>query len=627
MPFNRAVFRTGVSLGLLFAFSPSAVMAQTDIQQGLEHSEGRQVYEEYCSSCHDNPEATKSPSADALKQMGVRTILYALTNGKMRVNAQDMSETQIDAVVNYLSAANPVDNSWIADMRCDAPRQEVDSGTPSIGHWGFGLKNQRNLSAEQAGLSRADMDSLELVWAIGFPQTGTMRSQPVVVGNSLFISIPDSGQLFAFDIEETPCVQWAYDHGLPLRSSLGSGTLEDGTEVLVFGDGAAHVQMLDMTTGELRWRTSVRVTSVANTTGMPVLHEGVVYAPVSSGELNMGAAPDYECCTSHGAVVALDAQSGEDIWTYHTMEDATPREKSRIGTQLWGPSGAPIWTTPAIDEKRGVLYVGTGQNTSEPATDTSDAVLAINLDDGSLKWKFQATENDIFLTGCMFEPDGPNCPPDYSVNADWDFGASMMLAHDSEGNDVVLAGQKSGMLWALDPDTGELLWDTDVGPGGPVGGIHWGMAFDGESVYVPINQVGIVGEPEDREPGLHAIDVDTGKVLWSFINEPDCSNGREERIPTCADNYGMSSATLLVDGVVVQGSNDGFLRIFDSEDGELLFQYDAAHEFETVNGIEARGGAIDNATIIAANGMLLVQSGYGLMGAPGNILIALKPAD
>lgn len=629
---GKILKRAGVMASALLALtglSPWA-LAQDNISRGVDQSEGRAVYETHCASCHDNPEATRSPAFASLREMGIRAIAHSLTHGRMRANAEGLSDAQIDAVTAYLAGHVTVDNSWVERMACQAPRQGVDTRAEvHVPGWGIDPHNQRNMSPEQAGLSREDMPDLELKWALGFPQTGTMRAQPAIIGNTLFLSVADSGQLYALDITpgEKPCVQWVYDHGLPLRSSVGTGELADGTRVLVFGDAAAHVQMLDAAQGDLLWRKSVRVTSVANTTGMPVLHDGVVYTPVSSGELNMGAAPTYECCTSHGAVIALEAETGETVWEYHTMEDATPRDISRVGTQQWGPSGAPIWTTPAIDEARGLLYVGTGQNTSEPPTDTSDAVLAIRLADGSLAWQFQATENDIFLTGCLFEPGGPNCPPEYSVNADWDFGASMILTRNSLGEDIVLAGQKSGMLWALDPDTGKLLWQVDAGPGGPAGGIHWGMAVDDNRVFAAVNQVGMAGEPADREPGLHAFDIDDGERLWSFINEADCRNGRDQRLPSCDSNYGLSAATLVVDGSVIQGGNDGYLRIFDGADGRLLYTLDTTPAFETVNGIEASGGSIDNAAVIAAHGMLLVQSGYGLLGAPGNVLLALGPAE
>lgn len=628
---NSIGVRLKLPAGVLAAglLCSGAVPAQEAVVQAADNEAGRAVYETHCAACHDRPEETKSPAAETLRQMGPRAVSYALTNGGMREQAAGLTPAEINAVVDYLSATADIDNDWIADNMCPRDRARADTGVPAtVGGFGINLRNHRRMTAEQAGLAKEDMQRLELKWAMGFPQVATMRSQPVIAGNTLYLAVSDSGQLFALDIGGVPCVKWVYEHSVPLRSSINTGTLEDGRTVLVFGDAAAHVQMVDAARGELLWRTGVKVTSVANTTGMPVLYKDKVYAPVSSGELNMGAAPDYECCTSHGAVVALDAASGEEVWTHHTMEDATPRGVNRVGTQLWGPSGAPIWTTPAIDEERGVLYVGTGQNTSEPPTDTSDAVLAIDLEDGSLRWKFQATENDIFLTGCLFNPDGPNCPPDYSVNADWDFGASMVIAERPDGSDIVLAGQKSGMLWALDPDNnGELLWSTDVGPGGPVGGIHWGMAYDGDRIFAAVNQVGMMGEDPEREPGLHAVDVDSGEILWSYINEPDCAGDREERMPSCGRNYGMSAATLLVDGAVIQGANDGYLKIFDGQSGELLFSYDTAREFDTVNGVPASGGSIDNASVVAANGMLLVQSGYGLLGAPGNVLLAFAPRE
>lgn len=204
----------------------------------------------------------------------------------------------------------------------------------------------------------------------------------------------------------------------------------------------------------------------------------------------------------------------------------------------------------------------------------------------------------------------------------------MIIADRKDGPDIILAGQKSGELWALDPDNnGKQLWRTDVGPGGPAGGIHWGMAYDGQYVYAAVNQVGASGEDPDREPGLHAVDVATGEVRWFFINEPDCANGRKERISSCDVNYGLSAATLLVDGAVIQGGNDGYLRIFDSENGKLIFRFDTTIEFKGINGVNGHGGSIDNTSVIAANGMLFVQSGYATGGAPGNVLLAFKPRD
>lgn len=609
---------------LLLAMSAS-VTASAQVIEAEANSAGETVYNEACAACHNNPEATKSPPIDTLKRMGPRAVSHALTHGKMKVQAASLNEQQIDDLVAYLSATSNIDNGWVANHTCPADRIDVDTGTPTIWTQGFDLQNHRQLSAEQAGLTTADLGKLELAWSMGFPQTANMRSQPAIVGNTMYYPIVDSGQLFAMDIGgDSPCVKWVYQHDIPLRTTIGYHTLADGTPALVFADNAAHVLLMNAITAEVIWDVSVKVTSVSNVTAMPVLYGDRVFVPISSGELNMGATPDYECCTSHGAVVALNVNDGSRAWVYHTMEDAKPTTISRVGTQQWGPSGAPIWTAPAIDEKRGLIYLGTGENTSHPATDTSDAIIALRMSDGSVAWQFQATPNDIFLTGCMNDPEGPNCPPDYSINKDWDFGAALMLAQRSDGSDLVLGGQKNGVVWALNPDNGELVWDTKVGPGGAMGGIHWAMAFDGTRVFAP-NNLSTGPTADGAAPGLHALDVNNGNILWSYLHQATCTEERKQQLRNC-ENTGMSSATLLVDGAVIQGSNDGYVKIFDAQRGEPIFSFDTARPFDTLNGVEAKGGAIDNFSIWAANGLLFVQSGYGLMGVPGNVLLAFKPA-
>ncbi len=610
---------------LMCLLSVSMVQAQQPVVSTDINAAGMAIYEETCSTCHDMPVETKSPPIDTLKRMGPRAVRYALTNGKMKVQAAALSEDDIDDVVAYLSATADVDNSWISENICPAERMDVDTGEPTIWTQGFDLMNHRNLTAEQAGLTTSDMGNLELAWSMGFPSTANMRSQPAIVGNTMYYPIVDSGQLFALDIGgNSPCVKWVYEHDIPLRTTIGYHTLEDGRPVLIFADNSAHTLLMDAITAEVIWDVSVQVTSVSNVTAMPVLYGDRVYVAISSGELNMGAAPDYECCTSHGAVVALDLATGAREWVYHTMEDAKPTTVSRVGTQQYGPSGAPIWTAPAVDEKRGLLYVGTGENTSAPPTDTSDAILALRLEDGSLAWKFQATPNDIYLTGCDRSPDGPNCPPAYSINKDVDFGAAIMLAQTRDGNDLVLGGQKSGDVWALNPDTGELVWNTKIGPGGAMGGIHWGMAFDGERLFAGNNQSS--GQSADgNDPGLFALDINNGSMLWEYHHTPDCTGNRREQLPSCDRSWGMSAATMIVDEAVVQGTMDGLIKVFSTTNGEPIFTYDTAQSFNTMNGVEARGGAIDNFSVWAANGTLFVQSGYGLFGIPGNVLLAFKP--
>jgi polyvinyl alcohol dehydrogenase (cytochrome) len=595
---------------------------------------GKAVYEQACAACHNNPEATRAPAFDTLQGMRYQTILYALNEGKMKLQAATLNAEQKAAVIDFLVGREATSDEWLAKMMCPAPRsrfrasRSVKLDAPaSVAGFGFDLKNRRHLTAAQAGLRTSDFHQLELAWALGFPKATAMRSQPAVVGSMLFLPVADAQRVFAIDISAQPCVQWVYQHETPLRTSAAFGELRGGRKVLVFSDIASKVHMVDAATGQLIWIQNVGLYPLSLTTGTPALHGDRVYVPISQYEISLGANDDHECCKTHGAVTALDARTGKKLWTTHTMEEAKPVRDRGDGKMIYGPSGAPIWTSPAIDAKRGVLYVGTGEATSEPAAPTTDAILAIDLQDGRIRWTFQATANDIFLTGCVRNRNGLNCPKQ-SVHRDVDFGASVIIAQRADGSDVLLAGQKSGTVWALDPDRGgKLVWRQDFGEGSPLGGIHWGIAYDGARVFAPINRPYGFTTPAggSQKPGLHAVNVNDGTVAWTYSAQPDCSGKRAELVKSCDTNIGFSGAPTVIDGAVVSGSLDGFLHAFDAKTGELLLKFDTARPFDTVNGVTAQGGAIDNASIVAANGLLFVNSGYGLFGqTPGNVLLAFK---
>ena len=318
------------------------------------------------------------------------------------------------------------------------------------------------------------------------------------------------------------------------------------------------------------------------TTGTPVIHEDRVYVPISQYEISLGGNDDHECCKSHGAVTALDAKTGKKIWTAHTMEDAKPVRDRGDGKMLWGPSGAPIWNSPAIDAKRGVLYVGTGEATSEPAARNTDAILAIDLKDGALRWTFQATENDIFLSGCGRNRNGLNCPKE-TVFRDVDFGASVIIAQRSDGNDVLLAGQKPARCGR----SIRTRWQ-----GRLASGFRRRLAARRHSLGHRVRRRARVRSDQSsvrlhaaeggqtQKPGMHAVNVDTGEVLWTFTAQPDCTGDRQSRVKSCANNIGLSAAPTVIDGAVVAGSLDGFLRAFDAKTGQVLFKFDTASTFE-----------------------------------------------
>ncbi|NWG47094.1 MAG: PQQ-binding-like beta-propeller repeat protein [Alphaproteobacteria bacterium] len=626
MPRSRPVL--SALTGLLLLVLPGA--AQAAEPPGDASASGPSVYKQYCAACHENP-ALRAPTIEALRQTSPESLFYTLSVGRMQAQAKDIPPDQLLALVDWLTGRNEAAEGWIARAACPAPLAPADLDPPAtIASWGLGPDNARTLTAEAAGFTRAQVPDLELVWAMGFPSTSQMRSQPVIVGKTLFLLIAELSRVFAIDID-TGCLRWVHASDAPLRTSLSYLTLpEGGRKVLVFGDSGARVHMIDALTAERIWMTDTALFDESMVTGSPVAHEGRLYVPVSSYEISKAQNPQHECCRSHGAVHALDLSTGEILWTTPMMRPAEKTRLSSVGTQLWGPSGAPVWTTPAIDARRGLLYVGTGENTSAPATDTSDAIVALDLETGAVRWVFQATEQDLYNNACGFRRSGPNCP-DEGEQLDFDFGASVVIARGASGREVLLAGQKSGTLWALDPDReGALLWQVTLGQGSPLGGIHWGLAADAGRVMVPVNDPGTWSEERSAYrpgPGLHGVDIDTGTVLWSRLVAPHCPPEREAHLRRCGSYFGMSGSAILIDGVVFNGTLDGRVFAHDAASGEALWSFDTARDFDTRNGVPARGGAIDNAAIVAAGGLLFVQSGYSMHGqSPGNVLLAFRPA-
>ncbi len=620
------LLRLAVAAGLFVALPLGAQMpaASGAASSGAVHP-GQTVYERSCAACHDNTQATRAPALASLRTMHRATVEYAITVGYMKIQAQHLSAPERTQLLDWLSLGQPAHDGWLAQAKCSKRDSAIDArARPIATTFGLDAANLRRQSAAEAGLRTSDFAKLELAWAFGFPQTPTMRSQPVVVGDTIYIATADAGRLFALNAT-SGCVKWSYESKVPLRSSLSYGELGKGRPVIVTGDSVGGVIALDALTGAQLWRADLRMHESNRITGTPVIHDGRVFAPLSAVEINYTLDDRYECCKAQGAVIALDLATGKILWTGRTMAEATKQKLNRAGAQLWGPSGAPIWTTPAIDAKRNVLYVGTGENNSLPVTETSDAIIAFDLDTGERKWVFQATARDAWNYACR---NGANCDfGDAAVVLDHDFGGSVMIVKRKDGRDLLVAGQKSGTVWALDPDrAGALVWSNRITRGSANGGIHWGTATDGTRVFAPMNDRG--GPSEEYPlggPGLHALDLETGKVLWSRKAEADCSGDRQQRFSGCDTRLGYSPAPLVVDGAVVQGSIDGILRVFDAATGATLWSYDTMRTFDTINGVAGNGGSLDAAPYVAANGTLFVMSGYSRFGqTPGNVLLAFR---
>ena len=604
-------------------------------------SEGEALYKQHCAACHENTQATRAPTRESLQSMNFRVMNFALTGGKMKAQAAGLSVTQRAVLVNYLiGREGSTTDDWADSIKCAGTTGSVNI-TPSapVTSAGFGIThdNNRKLTAQQAGLTTAQLSNMELAWTIAVPEASTMRSMGPVVGKTIFWPATDLGQVHAIDISGAkPCVHWTYTTpgGAPLRSSVAYGVLADGTPLLVVSGVDATVHALDARTGKPLWTKNVAYYSFSMTTGTPVVLKNRVIVPVSQGEITAGADSKIECCTNHGFVLSLDPKTGAQQWRYDTMPDATAQRDRGDGKPLMGPSGAPIWNSPAIDEKRGLVYFGTGESNSPPAHRNTNALIAIGLEDGKERWSFHATPNDIYNSGCGLNPSPEllNCTraPE-TVFRDVDFGGSSVLGRLRSGTELMFSGQKSGSVWALEPETGKVVWRTVLGTGGPSGGVHWGVAFDNDMVYAPIFEVGqpIPGEWDfdpSIKPGLYALDATNGKIKWQFNPEPPAGIPSSQ-VGTRSGWRGnvFSAVPVVIDGAVISAAMDGTVFVNDKTSGALLWSYQTARDYEGVNGAKGAGGSIDSNSILAANGLLLVNSGYGTMGKPGNVLLAFKP--
>jgi polyvinyl alcohol dehydrogenase (cytochrome) len=605
-----------------------------------EPSPGATLYQNNCAACHDHPETTRALPRETMAMMPAATIIFALTEGKMKVQGASLSEADRNVLVGYLTGGHgPISNKdeWSQSMMCAADRLVVDlKGPATVTTFGYDLANTRVLNARQAGLTKAQLSHLELAWAIGIPGATTMRSQPAIVGKTVFMPATEAGAVYAFDVSEPakPCIKWIYhtQGNAPLRSSVAYGVLSDGTGALAVAGFDTTIHLLDAKTGKPIWTKKTGTYSYSLTTGTPVVLADRIIVPMSQYEIAVAGRNDQVCCNNHGYVLSLSPKDGSQQWRYDTMPDATAIRDRGDGKMLYGPSGAPIWNSPAIDRKHRLIYFGTGEANSPPTHKNTDAIIAIGLDDGKERWSFQGTGRDIYLSGCgpAPKPTQLNCVSD-TVYRDVDFGASMIIGHGKPGQDAVFAGQKSGTVWAMEPATGKVLWRQALGTGSPLGGVHWGIALDGDTVFAPISFAGRTLPDETVDvstikSGMYALNAATGRVKWIFATSPDCAGDRQERVPSCARMYGFSAAPTVIDGAVIAGGLDGYVYALDARDGKQLWKFDTAATFQGINGVSGKGGSIDAASITAANGLLFVNSGYGMFGeTPGNVILAFRP--
>jgi polyvinyl alcohol dehydrogenase (cytochrome) len=572
---------------------------------------GEEVYTKRCSACHDqaNP---RIPPKDSLQKIPSARILKILDFGVMMQVAYQMTREEREAVANYLGTNAP-EAALPPEAFCKERKVSINDKSKFIWNgWSPKGDNARYESAAIARLTIDQVKNLKLKWAFGYEGDVNAFAFPAFFDGQIFVGSA-RGTIHALRAE-SGCVQWTYDANGPVRSAML--VVPNGkTHALLFGDQIGNYYALEAETGKVIWKKRIEKHDTARLTGAALIHEGIVYVPVASWEETRSSGADYLCCTFRGALVALRIRDGQQVWKSYMIPEPTEQGKTESGKPKWGPSGASIWSTPVWDAKRNLIYVTTGDNFSGPATVTSDALVAIDPTDGKIVWTSQTTANDVSPS-----EKGP----------DFDYGSPPLLIKTPEGRELILAGQKSAIVYAFDPDKkGEIVWQQRVGRGGANGGVQWGMSYDGQNVYAAVSDgAGKRSTDANGAPvrildpvvggGLTALKVSDGAKVW-YAPPPDCGAR-----PGCSP--AQSAALTSIPGAVFSGTLGGLLRAYSTEDGKVLWEYDTVQDFKTVNGVKAKGGAIDGPGPMVIKGMVFVNSGYSRFGGiPGNVLLAFSP--
>lgn len=587
----------------------------------LEDLDTKSLFDTRCGICHDGG-SNRAPLVSALQLMPEESILKAMTTGVMQNQAITLTEEQKKSLAAYISQIDPAEkrNQPIKGLCPDDYTIDEQSANTKIDNWGMGYKNQRYYDKADLKINADNVNDLELDWVFAFPGASRARVQPTIDNNTLFTA-SQLGTIYALD-RYSGCIRWTFQADAEVRSALVID--RDGTnraKTLFFSDFNASVYALDLHTQKLLWKTKIDNHPKATITGNLSIFEDRLFIPVSSTEILSSVDEQYECCTFRGSMVALDKSDGSIIWKTYTIADAPkPLGNNKKGTTIMGPSGAPIWTGVTIDTLRRTLYIGTGENYTHPVTLTSDAIMAFALDDGKIKWVQQTMTGDAWNGACVTLFSRANCPENNGPDAD--YGAPPILIR-SNGKDLILAGQKSGKVSAMDPDdNGAIVWQKQVGRGGTMGGVHWGMATDEKTLYVPINDRGLYDINGDipKQPGMHALDVADGKLIWATIEEDRCPG-----LTLRGCGPGISAAITLTPDVVYGPALDGIIKAYATEDGRELWAYDAKRDFTAVNGVKAFGGAFDSDGPVVAADQLFITSGYAKYAEKeGNVLLAFK---
>jgi polyvinyl alcohol dehydrogenase (cytochrome) len=619
----------GVALPLCVPFAVCAQENSEEVRKARllreleppDEGPGREIFHSHCAVCHEHA-GSEAPGKAALQVMSASTIYETVTSGRMRAQAAGLSDPERHQVAEYLGYPRPDTSSTHPLKACQPKANWFDRRLGTVGNgWGVDAQNTRLIDAKEAGLTAKDLAHLKLKWVFEFPDASTAVAQPLVAGGALFVG-SQNGTVYALDAQ-VGCVRWTFKGTSEI---LGTLVLRDegfGSPTLFFADRLAYVYAIDAFSGKLVWRKTADDHPSATIMGTPSLLVDRLFVPVISLE-ETAAGPSYPCCTFRGSIVALTASTGSVIWKrYAIPKPAVQQHKNVLGVPQFAPSGAGVWSAPAIDSKRGLLYFATGNAYSEPADDNSDAVFAVDIATGKVRWHTQTFANDswtIWEFLCQTDSTkrtAAGCPSLKKPGPDIDFTTSPVLVHANGGMSVVVAGRKDGVTFGFDPETGRILWSTRTSASSDpnAASLNFGIMAEGARIFVPSvgtefpNGGTFVPMPDD---GLYALDALTGNRLWSAKVRDDCGKSTP-----CT---GLSFAPIGFPGVVFAGATDGYVRAYDTATGKVLWRFDTARSFVTLNGDVASGGAVGRNSIMIANGVVYVGSGYSRV--PGNVLLA-----
>jgi polyvinyl alcohol dehydrogenase (cytochrome) len=569
-------------------------------------TKGQALFKERCSGCHDQKES-RAPATAYLSTRLPSEIIYTLTKGEMINQAAGLSSEDIHAIARFLTGRE-IDVEAPDNANLCKAQGQIATDPRQWANWGHDVHNTRFQT--EPGFTAADLPKLKVKWAFALPG---LTGSPTVAGDHLFVT-SRMGKVFSLDAR-TGCTYWSYQADSPIRNGVAVGVLAGGKAGAYFGDQHAVVHALDAKTGKTLWETKIDDYPNARIVGSITFDKGVVYAPVTSADEVDANDPAYECCKFRGSVTALDAATGKVIWKGYTIpEEPHPTRKNDAGTQMYGPSGAGVWSAPTIDEKRGLVYAATGDSYTNVPTDATDAVVAFDIKTGQRVWASQVLKDDAWLYKCDGKPVG-NCPS--PQGPDHDFSSPPLLQTMADGKDILVSGSKSGQVWAFDPDNrGKILWHATVGKGSSSDPI-WGSAADKDRVYVGTPSASLA---PGKQGGFSGIDLKTGHIVW-HTDSPAQTCGWGE----AGCNHKQTAAVTLIPGAALQGAMDGHLRAYDTATGKILWDFDNVQTWDAVNGVKAFGGNLDGSPQIVSNGTLFLNAGNSALSSPrhGDAVLAI----